>query len=224
MSYPTADFAADPRVERGMRAQLARRAQLLSAGEEPLGWKVGFGNAPALERYGTSAPMVGFLLRSGLVEHGAGVSVGGMAAPAVEAEVAAIMGEGGSIAALAPAFELADIDPPPEEVEAILAGNIFQRAVMLGQRVERASPDGLGATLVQNRAAPVEIEDTQAVTGEIVAIVRHVAELLEMFGEHLSPGDVVITGAVVPPIPVSPGDRFEYELHGLGSLSLELQE
>jgi 2-keto-4-pentenoate hydratase len=223
MSFPTAEFAADPRVARGMRAQLERRAELLAGGEEPLGWKVGFGNAQSFERFGTNAPMVGFLLRSARLAPGATVPVDDLSAPAVEAEVAAVVGDDGSAAALAPAFELADVDPPPEDVEAILAGNIFQRAVMLGESVEGASPHGLAAALAQNRGAPVEVGDTQAATGEIPALLRHVDELLEAFGERLSPGDVVITGAIVPPIPVAPGDHFDYELKGIGQLEMELR-
>jgi 2-keto-4-pentenoate hydratase len=231
MSYPTADFAADSRVERGMRAQLERRAAMLAGGEEALGWKVGFGNPPSLERFGTNAPMVGFLLRSGLVEPGALVSLAGWSEPAVEAEVAVQMGADlppgagpeaarAAIGAIAPAFELADIDPPPEDVEAILAANIFQRAVMLGERTEGGSPEGLSATIVAPGSGPIEVADTEAATGEIVPIVRHVAELVGAFGERLSAGEIVITGALVPPIPVSPGDRLEYELHGLGRLSI----
>ena len=232
MSYQTADFAADARVERGMRAQLERRAELLAGGEEALGWKVGFGNAASFERFGTNAPMVGFLLRAGLIGPGAPVALAGWSEPAAEAEVAAEMGADlppgadsdaarAAIGALAPAFELADIDPPPEDVEAILAANIFQRAVMLGERTEGAAPEGLSATIVAPGAGPVEVEDTEAATGAIVPIVRHVADLLGAFGERLRAGEIVITGALVPPIPVSPGDRVEYELHGLGRLSIE---
>src|SRR5439155_12358815 len=33
----------DPRVVRGMQAQLELRRRRLAAGDEPLGWKVGFG-------------------------------------------------------------------------------------------------------------------------------------------------------------------------------------
>jgi 2-keto-4-pentenoate hydratase len=217
-----------------MRAQLARRARLLAGGEEALGWKVGFGNAPSFERFGTNAPMVGFLLRSGLVEPGTPVSLAGWSQPAVEAEVAVQMGADlqpgagleaarAAIGALAPAFELADIDPPPEDVEAILAANIFQRAVMLGERTEGASPEGLSATIVAPGSDPIEVADTQAATGEIVPIVRHVAELVGAFGERLRAGEVVITGALVPPIPVSPGHRLEYELRGLGRLSIDFE-
>ncbi len=55
----------------------------------------------------------------------------------VESEVAVEIGDDGrSIAALLPALELAD---PPDldlEIEQILAGNIFHRAVAFGPRVE----------------------------------------------------------------------------------------
>ena len=36
----------DPRVARGMKAQLEQRRERIAAGEKALGWKVGFG-APA---------------------------------------------------------------------------------------------------------------------------------------------------------------------------------
>ena len=55
----------------------------------------------------------------------------------VESEVAVEIGDDGrSIVALLPALELAD---PPDldlEIEQILAGNIFHRAVAFGPRVE----------------------------------------------------------------------------------------
>src|SRR5687767_6511253 len=115
MSSPrTAELAADPRVRRGMEAQLALRRERLSAGDEPLGWKVGFGTAAAFEKLGTSAPLVGFLLRSALVAAGAAYSLDGFSGPALEPEVAVRVGEGGVPEALGPAFEIADVEPTPD--------------------------------------------------------------------------------------------------------------
>jgi 2-keto-4-pentenoate hydratase len=233
MSSPaTASLAADPRVRRGMEAQLAWRRERLAAGEQPLGWKVGFGTPQAMERFAIEAPLVGFLMRSGLVEPGRRVSLADWANPALEPEVAVHMASDlpagsdlgaarSAIAGLGPAFELADIDPPPEDVERILAGDIFQRGVMLGTHVEGASPGELRGRVERRGSPPVEVEDPQATTGEIVAVVRHVADLLGAFEEHLRAGEVVITGAIVPPMPLSPGDAVEYELRPLGRLSIE---
>jgi 2-keto-4-pentenoate hydratase len=227
----TAELAADPRVRRGMEAQLCARRERLEAGDEPLGWKVGFGAPEAMERLGTRAPLIGYLLRSGLVPPGARVSLAGWLRPALEPEVAVHMASdlpaGSGLAAartalggLAPAFELADVDPPPADVERILAGNVFQRGLMLGPRVDGASPDGLSATVARTGSPAVEVDDTQTATGDIVGVLRHVADLLGAFGERLRAGEVVITGAIVPPMPVSAGDEVAYELRPLGRLSI----
>src|SRR5438067_3521539 len=44
-----------------------------------------------------------------------------------------------AIAALGPAIELADLNPPPDDVEVVLAGNIFHRRVILGRSEEHTS-------------------------------------------------------------------------------------
>ena len=49
----------DARVVRGMQAQLELRRRRLDGGDEPLGWKVGFGAPAMLERLGISGPLVG---------------------------------------------------------------------------------------------------------------------------------------------------------------------
>jgi 2-keto-4-pentenoate hydratase len=63
--------------------------------------------------------------------------------------------------------------------------------------------------------------DPAAATGEIVAVVRGIAELLGRFGARLTPGDIVITGSVFPPVPVGAG-HYEVELPPLGALSVDL--
>jgi len=221
----------DPRVARGMEAQLAARRELLAGGEQPLGWKVGFGAPAAMEKLGTQAPLVGFLLESGSIPSGSSVSIDGWTSPALEPEIAAYVGSDlaagadrasaqEAIAAVGPAFELADVDPPPEQVEEILAGNIFQRRVILGARAQRRSLDGVTATIVMNGGAPISVDDPQAITGELVDLVRHVADVLGACGERLRAGDVVIGGSIAPPITVAAGAEVEYELQPLGEISV----
>src|SRR5438874_1761339 len=133
---------ADARIIRGMQSQLAMRRQLMSAGAKHLGWKAGFGSRAAMERLGTSSPLFGFMLDRNLVEAGAAVSLAGWKRPVFEAEIAVYLGAQASIAALAPAIELADLDPADAGVEEILAGDIFHRHVLLGARRPGASLDG----------------------------------------------------------------------------------
>ena len=69
----------DPRIARGMAAQLARRRERLDAGEQPLGWKVGFGAPAAMEKLKLAAPLVGFLTDQALVASDATFSLAGVA-------------------------------------------------------------------------------------------------------------------------------------------------
>jgi 2-keto-4-pentenoate hydratase len=221
--HRTAELAADPRVARGLSVQLAERRARIDAGDAPLGWKLAFGTPATMERLGTAAPLIGYLMRSRLIEGDAGFAVGGWTNPVLEPEVAAHVGDDGEIAALGPAFELADIDPPPEDPEAILAGNAFHRAVMVGRAAPGASPAELSGRIRRSRGETQIVTDVQAANGEIVPLVRHVADLLPAFGEALRPGDVVICGSIVaPPLPAAPGDDVEYELEPLGGISIRL--
>src|SRR4051812_44971021 len=163
----------DPRIARGMATQLEARRARITAGERPLGWKLGFGTPAAMEQFRTTAPLVGFLMESGRVESGGTCAIGGFANPMFEPEVAVHMGRdlpGGAtredaaaaIAALGSAIEVADLDPPPAEVEAILGGNIFQRHVVLGAPVEGASLAEASGRVLVDGAESAGSDDPQA--------------------------------------------------------------
>src|SRR5437879_3115505 len=104
-----------------MRALLELRRARLAQGERPLGWKVGFGTAAAKAQLGIAAPLVGFLTDAVLLDNGSTCSLAGWTKPMLEAEIAAYVGADGSIAGLGAAIELADIDLPPADPEAMLA-------------------------------------------------------------------------------------------------------
>ena len=48
-----------------------------------------------------------------------------------------------------------------------------------------------------------ETTDPQAMTGDLIEIVRHVAGLLAAFGERLRSGDIIITGSTVPAVAIA---------------------
>ena len=221
MSYTT---IADARIIRGMQSQLAMRRQLISAGAKHLGWKAGFGSRAAMERLGTSSPLFGFMLDRNLVEAGAAVSLAGWKRPVLEAEIAVYLGADASIAALGPAIELADLDPATAGVEEILAGDIFHRHVLLGDRHPGTSVDEIEATIFRDGAEIARTTDPAQLTGGITFILEALAEILAANGEALRTGDVVITGSVVPPIDVAPGQTLLAKLGPLGNIEVRFQE
>ena len=205
-------------VERGTEALLMRRRETLAQGADAVGWKIGF-NVPATqERLGIDAPLAGFLTTETLVEDGGTWSVEDDGEVIVESEVALEVGaDARSIAALFPALELADQPDLDLEVEQILAGNIFHRAVAFGPRVETQDP-GAARILVNGDEQHTVPADR---TGErLQAMVEAVAARLEAAGEQLRAGDRIITGIIAPPHEASPGDTVRLELERVGGVEL----
>jgi len=223
--------ARDPRIERGLLAQLAERRRRIDAGERSLGWKLGMGVPAAMEKLGTSAPLVGFMLGSGLLESGATCSIDGWSNPRLEPEIAVHMGAdlpggasradaAGCIAGLGAAIEVVDPDPDAGDPEPILAGNIYHRGVLLGPVRDGADVTGLSARITCDGEEAGAAEDATSATGDPVGLVVHVAATLAAAGERLRAGEVVICGSVVPALQVAPGQRWEVELAPLGSVGV----
>jgi 2-keto-4-pentenoate hydratase len=204
-------------VERGTTAMLVRRREILAQGAEPIGWKVGFNISAAQEKLGIDAPLAGFLSSDGVLEDGAEVSLDD-GPVVIESEVAVELGpDARSIVALLPALEVADPPDLDQDVETILAGNIFHRAVVFGPRVETNEPGG-GRVLVNGEVEHVMAPgDTSAHLEEMVEAVR---KRLAAVDEDMLPGQRIITGVLAPPHAAHPGDRVRLELDALGGVEL----
>jgi 2-keto-4-pentenoate hydratase len=225
----------DPRIAEGMRAQMELRRKLLDAGAKQIGWKVGLG-APAMQlKLGLTAPIVGFLLDRALLVSGAAVSLNGWQKPVAEAEVAAYMGRDlpasasrdearRAITAIGPAIELADADGPMDDVRSVLAGDIFQRHVILGPRDPMRSGarlDGLKGRVTRSGLDVPVPTDLETNIGELVNIVRHVADIAAAVGGGLRAGHVIICGSLTPPMFLDAGERgIDFELSPIGSVSV----
>jgi len=225
----------DPRIARGMAAQLAVRRQRLAAGDRPLGWKVGFGAPAMLERFKISGPLIGFLTQSARIDPGGTVSLAGWAKPVAEPEVAVHIGRdlpagadrattAAAVAGISPAIELADVHEPAEDPERILAHNIYQRHVVIsgsGPAPSGSSADGLTCRIIRRGTEFARTTDPQANTGAWLDIVRHVADVLAASGEQLRAGEIIITGSVVPPLFIEPDeDVLAFALDPVGVVSV----
>jgi len=222
----------DPRIKSGMEQQLRWRGELLQAGKKPLGWKLAFGGPGALERLRIRAPLVGFLMADAVLASGSTISLAGWKKPAAEPELTVYLGKDlpsgagrkttmDAIAGLGAAIELADVDHPSDDVEGTLSRNIYQRHVILGGCDKtHAGGDlpGLSARIIRNGAEIAKTSQLEALTGELIANVGHVADLLAHFGETLRAGQIIIAGSITPPIWVEPGQTIAFHLEPLPSI------
>jgi 2-keto-4-pentenoate hydratase len=188
-----------------------------------------------MQKLAIGAPLVGYLMQNALLPSGGTACLKGWSKPAAEAEIAVHMGRdlapgadrataAAAIAALSPAIELADVDIPPEDVTAILTGNIFQRHVVLGRAdTLRAggNTSGLVGRIFRRGAEAMQTDEPEAATGNLLDIVRHVADLLAAFGEALRTNDVIIAGSITPPIFIEPDEEtIAFALEPIGEAAV----
>jgi 2-keto-4-pentenoate hydratase len=222
-----------PLIRKGMTAQLAKRCARIAAGEKPLGWKVGLGAPASMQKLGIAAPVVGYLMQGALLPPDSTVSLKNYRRPVAEPEIAVRMARDlpagstpeatmAAIREIMPAIELADLDPipAPDNLDVVLAGDIYQRQVLLCAHARAGgSLAGLTSRVIRRGQEVNRTSDPEALTGKLLDIVALVANTVAAFGEKLSAGDVIITGSITPPPMIEPDEtEFAHALDPIGEV------
>lgn len=212
----------DDRLAAGVAGMALRRAKALEAGAAHVGWKVGINDVGLRERLGIGSGVAGWL--TSRTRHDDGdVPVGGATTIGVEIEIAFVMGEHGSVAALAPAIEVVDV--VGDDIESSLARDVWHHAFVLGPRVPWRA--GLVAELRVSAAhdgaafdvPPPGIDKLADVDG----MLRFAAEGARALGAELAAGDVVLSGNLIPGLRfASAGSTVEATIEPLGAVAVRL--
>jgi 2-keto-4-pentenoate hydratase len=216
----------DDRIVRGMSALELKLRTDLKNGAHQVGWKLAFGSPTGLTNLKIEKPLVGYLLDSKQISNGETINISTWSKPIGEAEIAIYFGNDvphsasldevmDCISALGPAIEVADLDFIPIDPEPVLAGDIFQRHYILGERDESRAGgniEGLRAIVAMPDGTHTTVEDVQALTGKIPIILQHFSEVVESFSGGVKAGQFLIIGSIVPPIAISAGESFSYSL------------
>src|SRR5262249_54368637 len=149
--------------------------------EKPLGWKVGLGAPATMQKMGLTAPIVGFLMQRAQIASGGTVSLKGYVKPVAEPEICVRMARdlqpgasadqtAATVKEIFPAIELADLDPvpAPDNLDAVLEGDIFQRHVILCSNTRPGlSTRGLTSRVFRYGAETSATSDPEALTGKL---------------------------------------------------------
>ena len=168
--------------------------------------------------FGVEEPAIGYLTSATLLDDGADYPAAGSTRLVVEPEVAVEIAEGGGIGGYAPAIELADMNRPLDDLQAIIAEDIFHRGVIFGEfRSALDRPPEVRALINGEERA-----SAQAPEDYFEGVVELAARLLGEQDESLQPGDRIICGVITSVVPVEAGDDVSVEFGPLGRLGLRV--
>jgi 2-keto-4-pentenoate hydratase len=211
------------------------REALVGRGDRVIGWKAGFTNKAAQERYEVSEPVCAFLLASGVLSSGAEIPAARFVKPGVEAEVAFVMkhdlagpGVTPARALLAvegalPALELIDYRHSGKAVGTdVIADGVYAKAIVLGGALTPVIGIDLALEgLVYEQSGTVVATATAAeVLGTPLNSLAWIANHLGGRGLSLHAGDVVMSGSVSKILQPKAGDTVRATFTRLGSVSV----
>jgi 2-keto-4-pentenoate hydratase len=220
-------------LQRGMHDQLATWRRMVQARGQRLGWKIGFSDRAAQQRMGLAAPVLGYLRRDRLLTAADVFPIAANSVIKAEVEVAIRMGRDvaagvsavqaeAAIAAYAPAVELVDVTQPLNGLEALLRGNLYHAAVLIGSE-QTAVPAAPRQTIQAHLYVDGKLlrdSESQRLPEHFSELVQLTAATLSLHGEHLAAGDWIICGAIVEPIEVKPGNRIDVDMTSFERLTL----
>ena len=214
---------------------LKRREQ---DGERVIGKKIGVTSKAVQDMLGVRQPDFGFLTDRMQVADGCDVSlaVHRLIQPRAEGEIAFILAEdltGPGISAedvlaasawVVPCFEIVDsrIHDWKIRIQDTVADNASCGVFALGsQRIDPRSLDLAAVRLEMSKnGQPAGSGLGSAVQGHPCAAVAWLANTLGELGIPFRKGEVILSGALAPLVPVTAGDSIHLSLSGLGEASL----
>lgn len=212
----------------------------LQAGGRLVGRKIGLTAKSVQKQLGVDQPDYGMLFTDMAIADGEPVQWSTLMQPKVEAEVALVMErdllEPGitmaqlmrGVAFALPAIEIVGSRISNWNIRFVdtVADNASSGAFVLGNTPVRL--DGLDlrlAGMVMERAGEqVSLGAGAACLGHPLNAALWLANKMAELGRGLRAGDVVLTGALGPMVPVNPGDVFEARIQGLGSVRAVFEE
>jgi 2-keto-4-pentenoate hydratase len=219
------------------RAGIARR---IAAGSRIVGRKIGLTSPAVQAQLGVDRPDFGVLLDEMGHQDGATVATRGLLQPKVEAEIAFVLGADlvdgdledeqvrAAVAHVVPALEIVDSRIAGWDITFAdtVADNGSSALYVLGstsKTLDEIEPVDVEMTMTRGREV-VSRGNGAACLGDPLNALAWLARTAREFGEPLRAGQIILSGALGPMVPVTAGDTFEAQITGLGSVSVTFNE
>lgn len=199
-----------------------------------IGRKVGLTSPAVQKQLGVEQPDFGVLLADMEVADGGYLPASALLQPRIEAEIAFVLGADvpdpdpaavrQAVAYASPALEVVDSRVAGWDITIVdtIADNASSGLFVLGSprlALDEFEPVAVSMTMRRNGEIVSTGSGSDCLGDPLNALVW-VAETALRLGRPLRAGEVVLSGALGPMVPVSAGDLFEAEITGLGSVSV----
>ncbi|MBI4934149.1 MAG: fumarylacetoacetate hydrolase family protein [Actinobacteria bacterium] len=231
---PIRDSLADGGIEAAYRVQQLQTEQWLAAGRRVVGRKIGLTSEVVQRQLGVDQPDFGVLLADMCLTSGEAVPFGAVLQPRVEAEVALVVNRDlvepdltiaellRAVEFVLPAIEVVGsrIDGWNITILDTVADNASSGMFVLGTRPVKPTDIEL-----RDLAMELTVDGEVVSTGAGSACLGHpyraalwLARRLASADTPLRAGDVVMTGALGPMVPLVPGAQVAASIEGLGTV------
>ncbi|MFD9550624.1 2-keto-4-pentenoate hydratase [Nocardia salmonicida] len=237
---PVREFLGDSDIDAAYAVQRCVITDRVSRGARVVGAKVGLTSSVVQEQFGVFQPDFGVLLDDMMYSHAEPLALRQFLQPRAEGEIAFVLGRdlNQPVTTVAdvlratefviPAIEVVDsrITDWDLAITDTVADNASAGAVVLGATPYSLTGRDLsqvGMTLELD-GEPVSFGAGHACLGSPVVAVAWLARELMARGQCLEAGDVVMSGALGPMVPISGAGTFRLRLDGLGEVDAILEE
>jgi 2-keto-4-pentenoate hydratase len=212
----------DDRIAAGFAGMTLRRAKALEDGARHVGWKVGINDVGFRERIGIGSGVAGWLTDRTRHDDGR-VPTAGATTIGVEIEIAFTMGERGVPASIAPAIEVVDI--VGGDIESALAHEVWHHAFVIGPQTpwRDGIVDELHVTATHD-GEPFDVPPPGVdKLADVDGMLRFAAEGARALGAALLPGDVILSGNLIPSLRfANAGSTVVARIDPIGDVEVEL--
>ncbi|MFF5181739.1 2-keto-4-pentenoate hydratase [Micromonospora sp. NPDC000316] len=221
-------------VESAYRVQQLQARAWQGRGERRVGAKIGLTSRVVQEAFGVFQPDFGVLTDAMAVGDGVEVPIDRLLQPRVEAEIAFVLDKDlvnpqittadliHAVDYLLPAIEIVDSRIAAWDISIVdtVADNASSGLFVLGTTPRRLADVDLRlcGMVLEQAGEPVSVGAGAACLGNPLHALHWLAGTLARAGDPLRAGDVVLSGALGPMVPVTPGAAYEARISGLGSV------
>ncbi len=237
---PVAPLLKADGIEAAYAVQHLLTEQALAGGRHVAGRKIGLTSAAVQAQLGVDQPDFGMLFDDMEYGDGQAVPLSRLLQPRVEAEIAFVMERDldserptlghvvNAIGYALPAIEIVDSRVRDWKISILdtIADNASSGLYVLGGSPKKIDAFDLAlcGMSLEKAGEPVSVGCGAACLGNPLNAVVWLARTVARVGHPLRAGDVVLSGALGPMVPVQAGDIFEARISGLGRVSAVFSE